>query len=141
MTDPTLTVTLDRGGDPDNATYFASSVVGLPGGGSAVAWGVSGSAEIEFLSITGAVTATTTLLDSHFDGSDYFIAPLSNGDVVLTYDGIPEGKCLFQHHRSEWRHCRANRGDARRRHLSGGTIYRMAISRCSRVWARTAIPL
>jgi hypothetical protein len=93
MTDPTLTVTLDRGGDPDNATYFASSVVGLPGGGSAVEWGATGSAKIEFLSIAGAVTATTTLSDSHFEGSGS-LAPLSNGDVVLTYNGS-DGNTYF----------------------------------------------
>ncbi len=87
MTDPTLTVTLDRGGDPNNTTYFASSVVGLPGGGSAVAWGADTSAKIEFLSIAGTVTATTTLSDANFEGSDYSLAPLSNGDVFLTYDG------------------------------------------------------
>jgi Domain of unknown function (DUF4347) len=39
MTSPSLTIALDRlGVDPDNSHYAAQSVVGLPGGGSAVSW-------------------------------------------------------------------------------------------------------
>ena len=94
MTHPTLTLTLDRGADPDNATYYATGVAGLPGGGSAVVWGISGSAKIEFLSFTGTVTHTATLTNSKFDGGDDFLAPLSNGDVVLTYDGL-DGNAYF----------------------------------------------
>ena len=96
MTHPTLTLTLDRGGiDPDNASYFATGVAGLPGGGSAVVWGESGNAKIEFLSSAGAVTHTATLTDGNFSGGDDFLAPLSNGDVVLTYQGSPDGNAYF----------------------------------------------
>ena len=94
MSHPTLTLTLDRGADPDNASYYATGVAGLPGGGSAVAWGESGNAKIEFLSFTGTVTHTVTLSDSQFSGSGY-LAPLSDGDVVLTYNGSPDGNTYF----------------------------------------------
>ncbi len=94
MTHPTLTLTLDRGADPDNASYFATGVAGLPGGGSAVVWGVSGSAKIEFLSFAGAVTHTATLSDGNFTGGEDFLTPLPNGEVVLTYDGL-DGNSYF----------------------------------------------
>ncbi len=96
MTSPSLTLTLDRPGvDPDNSHYTAQSVVGLPGGGSAVSWldptGSSHTGFIEFLSPTGNVVSTVSLTAAVFTelssgGSE--LTALSNGDVAFTYEGV-----------------------------------------------------
>ena len=94
MTHPTLTVTLDRGVDPDNTVYTAQNVVGVVGGGSAVEWldpaANSHAGQIEFLSATGDVTATFSLSGTPFaqlSTGDSQLAALSNGDVALTFSG------------------------------------------------------
>jgi hypothetical protein len=94
MTHPTLTVTLDRGVDPDNTVYTAQNVVGIVGGGSAVEWlnpvANTHAGQIEFLSAAGDVTATISLSGSPFaqlSTGDTQLTPLSNGDVALTYTG------------------------------------------------------
>jgi len=94
MTNPTLTITLDRGVDPNNSLFAAQNVVGVSNGGSAVEWldptGANHDGYIEFLSPTGSVTSSVLLTGTPFaqlsSGSSE-LASLSNGDVVLTYSG------------------------------------------------------
>jgi len=141
MTDPTLTVTLDRGGDPDNATYFASSVRRFAGRRQRRRIGRRHEREDRvFCRSPATVTATTTLSDANFEGSDYSLAPLSNVMSSSTYDGH-DGNAYFSINRSKWRRRHPNRGDASRRHLSGGTIIERRYRDAHACGRETAIPL